>query len=112
MALGDPGHDKGPAALLLGAGAGTDGNSRPIRLLDWIEKPVDFERLRHRIENAGLANLSRAPRIVCLGFKSAQSPYDTAPSQAAAILPPTRFTLERARFALARSIWRSSTRRA
>jgi hypothetical protein len=60
---------EGPVAMLLGDVSGPGGRcGRPIRLLDWVEKPVDFDRLRRRIEGAELAGFSRTPRILCLGF--------------------------------------------
>jgi PAS domain S-box-containing protein len=68
-----------PVAMLMGDIDDADGEyGRVIRLLDWVEKPVDIDRLRRRIENADLADLSRTPRILCLGFNSDETPCDTA----------------------------------
>jgi PAS domain S-box-containing protein len=86
---GDSGAGNAPIAMLMGDISGAEGKyGRVIRLLDWVEKPVDIDRLRRRIENAELADLSRAPRILCLGVNSDESPCGTAATQAGVDLPP------------------------
>jgi len=70
-----PGEGNAPVTMLMGAVSGSDGRcGRIIRLLDWVEKPVDIDRLRRRIESAELAVLSRAPRTQCFGFDSDEAP--------------------------------------
>lgn len=65
----EAGAGEAPTAILLTTTHGETGShGAVIRLLDWVEKPVDIERLRRRIEGGGFAELSRAPNIVCLGF--------------------------------------------
>jgi PAS domain S-box-containing protein len=74
------GPDAGRTPLVLLMGAINDGEGkygRVIRVLDWVEKPVDLDRLRRRIENADLAGLSQAPHMLCLGFNSAETPCDS-----------------------------------
>ena len=67
-----------PIAILMGSVDQADEKyGRATRLLDWVEKPVDLDRLRRRIENSGLTDLSRTPRILCLGFNSDATPCDT-----------------------------------
>ncbi len=74
----DAGAGNTPVAILMGSINGADGKyGRIVRLLDWVEKPVDIDRLRLRIENADLADLSRTPRILCLGFNNDETPCDT-----------------------------------
>ena len=85
MSGAGPNAGSDPFAVLIGGGKDADAAlARPVRLLDWMEKPVDFERVRRRIENADLADLSRPPQILCLGFKGDGPPYDTASAGAAA----------------------------
>ena len=87
MKLIGPGHGNAPLAMLICGTSGADTQfGRIIRLLDWVEKPVDLDRLRRRIENADLADLSRTPRILCLGFNSEEAPCDTGAAQAGADL--------------------------
>ena len=89
MKLCGAGPGPAPVAMLMGGINGADGKyRRVIRLLDWVEKPVDIDCLRRLIENADLAGLSRPPRILCLGFNGDEAPCDMGDVQAGGDLSP------------------------